>query len=64
MTDEDADDGEQAAIGHEHVEAEQDPGKVHRLEASAEPEADDCFFVELTPHVEHRENHRVHQEGQ
>ena len=46
---------------NDHVEAEEHPGQVHRLELWAEPEVDDGVLVELAPHVQDGEDHRVHQ---
>lgn len=61
MTNKDPDDSEETAVRQEHVESEEDPWKVHRLESRSEPEAHDDFFVELTPDVKNWEHHRIHQ---
>lgn len=45
-----------------NVEAEQNPRKVFGLEASTKPETDNCFLVELTPDVNHRQDEWVHQQ--
>lgn len=44
------------------VESEQYPWQVHRLEPRAEPERYDDVFVELAPHVQHWEDHGVHED--
>lgn len=62
MTNEDSNNSKKASIWHQHVEPEEHPRQVHRLKSGSEPEADDCFFVKLAPHVEDTENHRIHKE--
>ena len=60
---ENADELHHASSGDDHVEAEQHPGKIHRLELSAEPEVDDGVLVQLTPDVEDAHDHGIHDEG-
>ena len=63
MPNENADELHHSSSGDDHVEAEQHPGKIHRLELSAEPEVDDGVLVQLTPDVEDAHDHGIHDEG-
>lgn len=51
VADEDTDELHDAAAGDDELEAEEDPGQVHRLELGAEPEVHDGVLVQLAPDV-------------
>ena len=46
----------------DEIEAKQDPGQVHGLEVGSEPEVDGVVFIDLTPDIQDRHQHRVHQD--
>ena len=45
----------------DHVEDKKHPGQVHGLNLYAEPESDDVVLIDLTPYIDHAEDHRQHQ---
>lgn len=62
MADQNADQRVCAAAGQDQIERQQNPWQVHGLEAGAEPEANNHVLVQLAPDVQHRQDHRVHQQ--
>ena len=52
MADEDAHELHDTSTGDDHVEAKEDPGKVHRLELGPEPEVHDGILVQLAPYIQ------------